>query len=126
MSEIELIEVAYMTISAAERQFEFWMAVTIALVVAAYTAGGRLNFAVRTIIAVLYVLACVLFYLRYDSSVAILQSYMQQLHDMGSSFGSDQIPLMRIIRLIVVLGATTLAVALIVNPRLGGRGSDDS
>lgn len=44
MSESELIEIAFMTISAAERQFEFWMAVTIALVVAAYTAGERLNF----------------------------------------------------------------------------------
>ncbi|WOJ97685.1 hypothetical protein R0137_03705 [Congregibacter brevis] len=126
MTESQLIEIIYISAASAEAQFESWMAVTIALVVAAYTAGYRLNSKVRYMIAFLYVLICVLFYLRYDNELYAIGIHIQQLREMGSDFGAKNIALMRVIRSMVVIGATTLAVALIVSPRLGGQASDDT
>jgi len=126
MTESELIEIIYMSVASAEAQFEFWMAVTIAMVVAVYTAGYRLNSNVRLIVAFLYLLTCLLFYLRYENELFAINIHIQQLRELGSDFGAKNITLMRVIRSIVVVGATTLAVALIVSPRLGGRVSDDT
>lgn len=123
MTESEII---YISAASAEAQFESWMAVTIALVVAAYTAGYRLNSTVRYMIAFLYVLICVLFYLRYENELYAIGLHIQQLREMGSDFGAKNITLMRVIRSVVVMGATTLAVTLIVSPRLGGRAGDDT
>ena len=95
------------------------MAVTIALVVAAYTAGEKLSFLVRVAIATLYLFACGLFYLRYEGAVVILVSLLQQLHNIGSDFEFGNIYLNRTLRSIVVVGTTILAVALIVKPNLG-------
>lgn len=126
MTESQLIEIIYISAASAEAQFESWMAVTIALVVAAYTAGYRLNSKVRFIIAFLYVLICALFYLRYEGELSAIASHIQQLREIGSDFGAKNIGLMRAIRSIVVIGASTLAVALIVSPRLGGQAGDDT
>jgi len=126
MTESELIEIIYMSTASAEAQFESWMAVTIAMVVAVYTAGYRLNSKVRLIVAFLYVLICMLFYLRYENELFSIALHIQQLRELGSEFGAKNIALMRVIRTIVVVGATSLALALIVSPRLGGRVSDDT
>lgn len=126
MTESELIEIIYMSVASAEAQFEFWMTITIAMVVAVYTAGYRLNSKVRLIIAFLYLLICMLFYLRYENELFAIALHIEQLRELGSDFGAKNITLMRVIRSIVVVGATTLAVTLIVSPRLGGRLSDDT
>ena len=74
----------------------------------------------------MYLLICALFYLRYDGAVSTMLSQVQQLREMGSEFGPEGVTLMRVLRTIVVIGATTLAIALMVSPRLGGRSSDDT
>ena len=128
MTESETIEAFFLSIAVAESQFEFWMSVTIALVVAAHAAGDTLNSKVRVLMAALYLFSCALFYLRYDAAVQTLLLLHEDLRAMGSDiFGLENtIPMLRIIRSIVVIGASTLAVVIIVNPNFAKRGSDDT
>ena len=118
MSESELIEVLYIFVSDAEAQFEFWMAVTIALIVASYTAGNKLTFLVRVPIAGLYLLTCGLFYLRYVDAIDNILLVTQQLESIGSFYNPGHVELTPIIRTVVVVGTTALAVLITVAPNL--------
>ncbi len=68
MSTAELTEL-YLTIeSAIYTQFEYWLTVTFAVVVASFVARTRLNRKLRLGLALLYALACVVLLSRWTYS----------------------------------------------------------
>ena len=109
MSEAEIIELIILVGATAGSQFEFWMATTFAVAVVSYSAGSRLNLWVRVAITVLYIAACILFYLRYLEAVNNLSSLFGLLHETGSVYRPGNIKLMIWVRQFVAIGTTLLA-----------------
>lgn len=85
MSEAEIIELMYESLGYADRNFEFWITASFAVILAFHFSGERLSALMFRLITFLYVSSAVLFVSRW--SVAALQyaSFRQQLIDMGSS-----------------------------------------
>ncbi len=118
MSEAEIIELIILVGATAGSQFEFWMATTFAVAVASYSAGSRLNIWLRIAITILYIAACILFYLRYLEAVNNLSSLFGLLHEMGSIYRPGNITLMIWMRQLVAVGTTVLAIILILRPSI--------
>jgi hypothetical protein len=85
MSESEVIEMMYEALGYADRNFEFWISASFAVILAFHFSGDRLTTLMYRLITFLYCSATVLFVARW--SVAALQyaSFRQQLLDMGAS-----------------------------------------
>ena len=126
MTEFELIELLYILTEDAEAQFEFWMATTIAIVVAAHTAGDRLNSWVRFAIASLYLISCAMLYFRYASAVENLKPVIDQLDALGSFFQPGDPQAIPLLRTVVVAGTTVLAIVMIIRPKFVSGKSDES
>jgi len=56
-SAAELVEIFYLARSSMDAQFQFWVSITFAVIVAAFVAGKRLSRTLRVVISVLYLLA---------------------------------------------------------------------
>ena len=105
MSEFELWQLIEANQGAVTDQFQFWMATTFAVVIASYTAGQRLALWARLAIAALYAIAAAVFYLRY-----------MMAYDMLGQL---------ILRRLVMVGGSLLAIVLICAPAIANRSRSD-
>jgi phosphatidylserine synthase len=71
LSNAELIELQFSSLTLFASEFQYWMSVTFAVVVAAFVAGERLSKPVRVWVAVLYVCVSVLFAARYNATLSV-------------------------------------------------------
>jgi hypothetical protein len=117
MSEFELAILLREFGSVVAEQFNFWMATTFALVIASHTAGHRLNRISRFVLIVLYIAACSVYYLRYQSAVQQIIVARNQLIAMDSEF-SGLILSAGMIRRFVMLAGSIFAVAVVGWPSL--------
>ena len=67
ISNAELIELMALFESSIDVQYQVWMAATFALIVASYGSRGRLSLTVRSVIGIVYLVAVVAIYLRWQS-----------------------------------------------------------
>ena len=58
-SAAELVEIYYLARSSMDAQFQFWVSITFAVIVAAFVARSRLSRTLRILISLLYLLATV-------------------------------------------------------------------
>ncbi len=120
MTEFEIVTLIQEYGAAISEQFNFWMATTFAIVVASYTAGDRLNIGFRIILVVLYLMACVVFFLRYAGAVESVGILAEQLRALGSELGPRTVPIASFIRRLLMIVGTIVAVLLVLFPSWTG------
>jgi hypothetical protein len=126
MDEFQIRELIAANQEVVAQQFQFWMAATFAVVVASYSAGDRLVAWARACIAALYVGAVAVFFLRYVAAIADGASFREMLTDIGASIGAPGLPRwISILRRVVMIGGTVLAVVLILIPKAGHKAAAD-
>jgi hypothetical protein len=78
--EAQLLDLYLEVIQDIDTQFQVWISITFAVLVASFVAGQRLSRSARVSIAVLYVFAAIVLYLRYTRALALIP-YVLQLFD---------------------------------------------
>jgi len=87
-SPAELAELALLAGASMDTQFQYWISVTFAVVVASFVAGERLSRPMRLLAAVLYLLASVLLISRFLQFAQTTRMYEIALADAGSPTAS--------------------------------------
>jgi hypothetical protein len=82
-SPAELAELFFIAESAIDAQFQFWIAITFAVIVANFVAGRRLSKRSRSVIALLYALAVVVLVSRWYYVAADATQFITQLQKHG-------------------------------------------
>ena len=85
MSESEVIEMMYEALGYADRNFEFWISASFAVILAFHFSGARLTTLMYRLITFLYLSATVLFMSRWSVAAMQYAAFRQQLIDMGAS-----------------------------------------
>lgn len=70
MTEVDLLPLFFDVNQDIDTQFQFWISITFAVLVASFVADERLSRVERRVIAVLYLTAASIVLLRYNSAVA--------------------------------------------------------
>jgi len=115
-SAAELTEIALSATSMADVQFQYWLTVTFAAVVAAFVAGQRLNLLLRSIAAVLYLLTAILLVSRFYSAVTIFGFMWSALADRGIEIPSN--PVAWLFRGSVFVLGTGAAILFLLLPKI--------
>lgn len=72
ISNAELLELFFTAQEFLEAQFQYWMSISFAVIVAVSVVGDRITTAVRYTLSLLYLLSTALFLLRYASAIGEL------------------------------------------------------
>ena len=118
---LELIGLAQNEIAAIDSQYQFWITITFAVMVASYLAHNQLGRAVRATIVTLYLLATALIVLRTQAHIGAVSFLMTELRNLGSgyTFGSEAFPyVFPVMRLILMAAGTFAAVLFTLRPNL--------
>ena len=111
ISVAELIELLQNESASIDTQFQLWITITSAVVIASFAARHYLSFWMKTFIAVIYLLASSIIVLRYanDASQFVL------LHNELSNRGVDYPTVidLRTLRALVYIGGTLATFAMI-------------
>ena len=119
MSEFELKILLIEYGSYIDAQFNLWMAVTFAVVIASHTAGDQFNHWGRSALIFLYLLACAVLYFRYLGSSNEIMAVISQLRETGVELEFTKLaPYTRIGRQLLMISGTVFAVLIVVWPRL--------
>ena len=125
MTEFELNEMIVLIGENINAQFQFWMAATFAVVIVSYSAGHRLAYWARIVIAVLYVSTVVMIYLRYLVSIEQATPILEQLLELNPEISSTRANAVTVLRQFVMWAGSLLAVVLICVPSIGYRAAND-
>jgi hypothetical protein len=116
-SYAELTEFFFLAQSAMDTQFQYWITVTFAAVVAGFIAGERLTRLVRILAATLYILASVVLFMRFIGSaltmVGIQEFLMEEDAFALAQFGLRLAPL----RISLFLVGTAAALFFLLCPQ---------
>jgi hypothetical protein len=97
MSTAELLELRFMLESSIDVQFQAWMAITFAVIVASYSGRYHLTTYVRIAISTAYVMASYALFARWLTEGLRIRQFAEVLRDRGVSmdpmFGSDSVRL---------------------------------
>jgi hypothetical protein len=85
MSEAEIIEMMYESLGYADRNFEFWISASFAVILAFHFSGNKLTTLMYRLITFLYCSATILFVCRWAVAAMQYASFRMQLLDMGAS-----------------------------------------
>ena len=111
MDEFSLAELAELLIleqSEINLQFEFWLTVTFAVIVASFVAGSRLVQKLRVAAAFLYVLAVIVFVSRVYYAANDAELFRAALNQAGVAMQTPWVTLFSRVSLVVVGTAATL------------------
>ena len=119
MSEFELRILLIEYGSSIDAQFNLWMAVPFAVVIASHTAGDQFNRWGRSALIFLYLLACAVLYFRYLATGKEISSVVSMLREMGSGLEfATYAPYTGFGRRLLMLSGTVFAVLIVVWPTL--------
>ena len=82
-SAAELVEIFYLTMTVADTQFQYWITVTFAAVVAGFIAGDRLKKRLRIAAASLYLLASFVLISRFFATALSAGRVGMAMEEMG-------------------------------------------
>jgi len=82
-SSAELAELFFNRESVIDTQFQYWITITFAVIVANFVAGKRLSLRSRYVISLLYVLAVAVLVSRWSYVADDALKFRQQLEQMG-------------------------------------------
>ena len=99
MGQYSPAELALLAGGSMDTQFQYWMSVTFAVVVASFVAGERLSRPMRLLAAVLYLLASILLISRFSQFARTTHLYEIALADAGTPTTSagSLIPITRLL-----------------------------
>lgn len=78
-SYAELTEFIFLAYASADTQFQYWVTITFAAVVAGFVAGERLTLSLRILVAVLYLLASVTLAVRFQNAMITVGTIRDRL-----------------------------------------------
>ncbi len=115
MSPAELTELFLTLESAIYTQFEYWLTVTFAVVIASFVAGTRLNRKLRFCLSLLYALACVVLVSRWTYSGLDAADFRAALLESGVVLHTPWVTI--ISRLLLFALGTAAALYFLVSER---------
>lgn len=83
--EVQLLDLYLEVTQDIDTQFQVWISITFAVLVASFVAGTRLSRGARVAIAALYVCAAVILYLRYTRALVFIPYVLQLFNTYGAS-----------------------------------------
>ena len=112
-----LLELIFMAESSVDVQFQAWMAITFAVIVAVYSARAELGTSMRIVIASLYILAVVTLLTRFATEGARITLMLTELNSRGLEVAANfTAPL----RFLVFVSGTSAAIFWIFRLRSAG------
>ena len=124
MTEFELFSSLALISEVIDRQFEFWIATTFAVVIVSYSAGDKLKLPVRACVAFLYLIASAIFFIRILDSTAQASIVASELTEAGSVIGTDAVAITTTLRRLLIILGTTIVTGLIIWPNIGRHSSE--
>lgn len=122
MDEIATADLVNLVLSqrgSIDLQFQFWLTITFAVIVATFSAGDRLAFRLRLLAAVLYLLASAHLLTRWMFDGAVAERWVKILVSRGVDIGIPWIAVT--LRLLLMLvGSVAALVFLMRNPQRKG------
>ena len=109
MSEAEMIEMMYEALGYADRNFEFWLSATFAVVLAIHFTANRLTTLLYRLIVFLYISATVLFISRWAVAAMQYGAFRRELLEANASIwisGNAMEAIVTIAYLVVIVGGT--------------------
>ena len=106
ISTAELLELIFSANSVLDLQFQFWLAITFALIVATFTAKERLSKKVRLVISFLYLASTIVIFYRWWVSAQIAIEITEEVIARGVTWVAIANPFSGILRLLVFLVGT--------------------
>jgi hypothetical protein len=94
LSTAELLEVAMNFRNSLDNQFQYWLTITFAVLVAGFVAGPKLSTTHRRVITILYFLAAALFFTRTLVDVRNFGIYIQAATERGAEWYSTLAPML--------------------------------
>jgi len=117
MTEFELNTLLIEYGNSIDAQFNFWLAITFAIVIATHTAGDQFNRWGRSALVLLYLLACAIIYVRYLGAAAEVTGIVSQLRELvGEVKFAKFSRYTGIGRRALMLGGTVFAVLVVLRP----------
>jgi hypothetical protein len=116
LSEAELIGLFLETSQSLDSNFEFWLTVSFALLVASYLVTERLPYSVFMLTMFLYIVSTVLFMLRGMNTGRTLTSIRDQLHARNSEIvliGADENMVVAGLYFVVMITGTVATIAFV-------------
>lgn len=122
ITEVQLLQLLLEVNQDIDTQFQVWISITFAVLVASFVAGRRLRGGARFAIAALYVCASVILYQRYMRGAVDYIPYVYQLFQTYGAplpTGSSNVSFL-LRRVLFMFGAIVTALAVLL-PGLGHR-----
>ena len=124
MTEAELVAAYLESLQAIDGNFQFWLSITFAMLVAAYLASRSIPKALQFTALTIYVAASVLFTVRLFTLGLTVTSLQNQLASLGSqtrvvSTGTNG--LIGVLYFGIIVGGTLATIAFVVSRGRGGR-----
>jgi len=109
ISNAELIDLAFSAADHIYAQFQFWLSITFALIVACFVARDQLGLHVRKALAVLYITATCLIVYRLVASGVNATNLNNEIHERGIVWIPESAPLAGLFQMGVILFGVTAA-----------------
>lgn len=116
MNEADLLSLLIESSQALDSNFEFWLTVSSALLVASYLVTEKIPYPVFLVTTALYVLSTLLFMIRGMTMGKTLTSIRDQLDAMDAEtalIGADQNMLVAVLYFVIMITGTATTVAFV-------------
>ena len=121
MSEADLLQIFLDVNQDIDTQFQFWISITFAVLVASFVADERLSRVERLVVTALYLCAATILLQRYMSALSHLQDALRLYDESGLT--RPAVPeLAGLLRLVLFTLGSIVAAVSVVFPRFGARG----
>ena len=123
ISNAELVEIFLLSQENADAQFQYWLSVTFAVIVASSVAGERLNSKIRIWLTTLYLMAAGIFIIKFLGAQSAIGMYYEEMSMRGLSNTNNALPafstsIMIWFRRILFLAGTVTAIWFLYNSDL--------
>jgi len=124
MTEVDLLPLFFDVNQDIDTQFQFWISITFAVLVASFVADERLSRMERRVITALYLCAAAIIYMRYTSALAHQFAVLQLFTDNGLQ--QPELPTIAgVLRIALFTFGSLIAAASVLFPRSAARRSTD-
>ena len=86
ISNAELVEIYWLIQERVDAQFQYWLSVSFAVIVACFVAGERLNSKLRLLLTALYFLAAGVFIMKYFTNQTALIMYVSEMNSRALNY----------------------------------------
>jgi hypothetical protein len=117
-SPAELLELLYMRESVIDTQFQYWITITFAVIVASFVAKGYLSNRLRSVVTLLYLLATVVLISRWYYVALDVIGLAAQLQELGAPPNTPYLTM--ISRVVLVTFGTSAAVIFLFSKKFRG------